>query len=336
MMIFPIHKQGVEWRRKLFAAERDISIFKRIAKLVPEAKQIVIGGEGNNAIPIEVLEELITRFPNTYELNRYAEARVANIIGEYIDPERDFREQYEAYLSKRKSPRSGVPLQAKELLATEIEKFKLVRDTLKAWLKAGDKSEDRWQKQLLAILPLIFPKYVAVIEKVPIEDRYTTKGKLIHRQIDVALVDVNGNIDVIEIKKPEHDILLRKTRYRDNYVPTGTLSGTIMQAEKYLFHLSKGGPASEERITEKYKDLLPPKLEIRTTNPKAMCILGRDRKDNGHDAFDEGQRADLEVIKRKYANMIDVITYDDLLRRLDNILASLMRRKKHGLDDTRR
>lgn len=331
-----IHKQGIEWRRKLFAAERDISIFKRIAKLVPEAKQIVIGGDGDNAIPIEVLEELITRFPNTYELNRYAEARVANIIGEYIDPERDFREQYEAYLSKRKSPRSGVPLQAKELLATEIEKFKLVRDTLKAWLKAGDKSEDQWQKQLLAILPLIFPKYVAVIEKVPIEDRYTTKGKLIHRQIDVALVDVNGNIDVIEIKKPEHDILLRKTRYRDNYVPTGTLSGTIMQAEKYLFHLSKGGPASEERITEKYKDLLPPKLEIRITNPKAMCILGRDRKDNGHDAFDEGQRADLEVIKRKYANMIDVITYDDLLRRLDNILASLKRRKKHGLDDTRR
>jgi hypothetical protein len=331
-----IYKRGVEWRRKLFAAERDISIFKRIAKLVPEAKQIVIGGNDDNAIPIEVFEELITRFPNTYELNRYAEARVANIIGEYIDPERDFREQYEAYLSKRKSPRSSVPLQAKELLATEIEKFKLVRDTLKAWLKAGDKSEDQWQKQLLAILPLIFPKYVAVIEKVPIEDRYTTKGTLIHRQIDVALVDVNGNIDVIEIKKPEHDILLRKTRYRDNYVPAGTLSGTIMQAEKYLFHLSKGGPASEQRITEKYKDLLPPKLDIRITNPKAMCILGRDRKDNGHDAFDEGQRADLEVIKRKYANMIDVITYDDLLRRLDNILASLKRRKKHGLDDTRR
>jgi hypothetical protein len=63
-----------------------------------------------------------------------------------------------------------VPLQAKELLTTEIEKFQLVRDTLKAWLKAGDKSEDEWQKQLLAILPLIFPKYIAVIEKLSIED----------------------------------------------------------------------------------------------------------------------------------------------------------------------
>lgn len=329
-----IATSGVEWRRKLFVAERNISIFKRIAKLIPEATEIVIGGRRDDAIPIEAFEDLIARFPNTYELNRYAEARVTNIIGEYIEPERDFREQYETYLSRRKSRRSDTPLHAKELLTTEIEKFQFVRDTLKVWLKTGDKSEDQWQKALLSILPLIFPKYVAVIEKVPIEDRYTTPGRIHHREIDIALVDVNGNIDVIEIKKPEADILLRKTRYRGNYVPTGTLSGTIMQAEKYLFHLSKGGPMSEEKITKKFRKLLPPNLSIRITNPKAMCILGRDRKNNGHDAFDEGQSADLEVIKRKYANMIDIITYDDLLRRLDNILASLKRRKANGLDET--
>lgn len=327
-----IARRGVEWRRKLFVAERNISIFKRISKLMSEEKNIVIGGKRKNSIPIEVFEELIARFPNTYELNRYAEARVANIIGEYIDPERDFREQYESYLSKRKSRRSDAPLHAKELLATEIEKFQFVRDTLRAWLKAGEKSEDQWQKALLSILPLIFPKYIAVIEKVPVEDRYTTPGKVHHREIDIALVDVNGNIDVIEIKKPEADILLRKTIYRGNYVPTGTLSGSIMQAEKYLFHLSKGGPATEEKITLKFEKLLPPNFKIRITNPKAICILGRDRKENGHPVFNEGQVADLEVIKRKYANMVDIITYDDLLRRLDNILVSLKRRKASGLD----
>lgn len=327
-----IARQGFEWKRRLFAAERNISIFKRIAKLIPDGQTITVGGERDDAIPAPVFEELLKRFPNTYELNRYAEARVANVIGEYIDPERDFREQYESYLSKRKSRRSEAPLRAEELLATEIEKFQLVRNTLAAWLKAGDKSENQWQKQLLAILPLIFPKYIAVIEKVPIEDRYTTPGKVHHRQIDIALVDVNGNIDVIEIKKPEADILLRKTRYRDNYVPTGTLSGTIMQAEKYLFHLAKGGPASEAKLSKKYAPVLPPDLQIRITNPKAMCILGRDKKDDGSNAFSPGQSADLEVIKRKYANMIDIITYDDLLRRLDNILASLKRRKKHGLE----
>lgn len=326
-----IAKSGVDWRRKLFVAERNISIFKRIANLIPSGQKIFIGGDHNDAIPIEIFEELIKRFPNTYELNRYAEARVANIIGEYIQPQRDFHEQYETYLSKRKSVRSDVPLRANDLLETEIEKFELVLNTLKAWLKAADKSEDEWQKQVLAILLLIFPKYVAVLEKMPVDDHYTTPGKTRRRQIDLALVDVNGNIDVIEIKKPVADILLRKTRYRDNYVPTGAMSGTIMQAEKYLFYLSKGGPGSEERLTKKYEALLPPNLKIRITNPKAMLILGRDRKEDGTTAFDPSQLADLEVIKRKYANMVDIITYDDLLRRLQNILASLKRRKADGL-----
>lgn len=53
------------------------------------------------------------------------------------------------------------------------------------------------------------------------------------------MVDANGNIDVIEIKKPFDDILLSRGIYRGNSVPTKELSGTIMQAEKYLFHLSK-------------------------------------------------------------------------------------------------
>jgi hypothetical protein len=329
-----IAKTGVNWRRKLFVAERNISIFKRIAKLIPPGQKIFVGGDHDDAIPIEVFENLIKRFPSTYEVDRYAEARVANIIGEYIQPQRDFRAQYETYLSKRKSARSEAPLRAEELIETEIEKFDLVRKTISAWLKVGDKSEDEWQKQLLAFLLLIFPKYVAVLEKVPIEDRYTTPGATIKRQIDLALVDVNGNIDVIEIKKPVEDILLRKTRYRDNYVPTGDLSGTIMQAEKYLFHLSKGGPASEDKLTTKYAALLPPNLKIRITNPKAMLILGRDRRADGTSALNPGQLADFEVIKRKYANMIDIITYDDLLRRLDNILASLKRRKADGLDAT--
>ncbi len=68
-------------------------------------------------------------------------------------------------------------------------------------------------------------------------------------------------------------------------------------------------------------------MKIRVTNPKAIIILGRDRLPNGAPALSNGQRFDLEVIKRKYANMIDILTYDDLLQRLDNIIASLSRRR---------
>ena len=326
-------KAGLDWERKLFVAERNVSIFLRISKLVGPDKEIVIGGPREDAIPVDVFTEMLRKFPNKGELDRYASARVANIIGEYIDPQRDFRAHYEAYLDRRKSSTmKDEPLRAPELIGSEIEKFVLIRDTIRSWLASGERTEDQWQKMLLGFLQLIFPKYVAVLEKVPVEDRYSKPGKVTMREIDLAMVDVNGNIDVIEIKKPFNDVLLRKTQYRDNFVPTKDLSGTIMQAEKYLLHLGKWGLAGEERLTAKYAAKLPGDLKIRITNPKAMLILGRDRKPDGTSALEPGQLFDLEVIKRKYANMIDIITYDDLLRRLDNIIASLQRRATDGLD----
>jgi hypothetical protein len=55
-------------------------------------------------------------------------------------------------------------------------------------------------------------------------------------------------------------------------------------------------------------------------------LLGRDRWSDGTSALDAGQELDLEIIKRKYANVVDIMTYDDLLRRLGNIIGSLRRR----------
>jgi hypothetical protein len=37
----------------------------------------------------------------------------------------------------------------------------------------------------------------------------------------------------------------------------------------------------------------------------------------------EDQRQDFEVVKRKYKYIIDIITYDDLLRRLEFIIKQL-------------
>jgi hypothetical protein len=115
-------------------------------------------------------------------------------------------------------------------------------------------------------------------------------------------------------------------QFRSVEIQARELAGCIMQAEKYLFHLSKWGLAGEKALTKRYAVELPPRLEIRITNPKAMVILGRDRRPDGTLALDADQALDLEIIKRKYANMMDIMTYDDLLRRLDNIIVSLQRR----------
>ncbi len=92
-----------------------------------------------------------------------------------------------------------------------------------------------------------------------------------------------------------------------------------MQVEKYLFHLSKWGREGEKEILKKRKSELPVDFEIKITNPKAMIILGRDSD------FTNDQQFDFEIIRRKYANIIDIMTYDDLFRRLDNIIAMIHR-----------
>jgi hypothetical protein len=318
---------GIKLERKLFVAERNVSIFRRLAEVIGPGQDIAVGGSQSGSIPVDVFEQLLKKFPNSTELDRYANARVSNIIGEYFDGMRDLRAQYETYLSRRKSVVSAPPFRPEELVQAEIDKFVLIRDTISQWLGSSEgRTEKEWQQMILTFILLIFPKYVAVLENVQIEDHYSILGTTSNRFIDIALVDANGNLDVIEIKRPFDDVLLSKTRYRDNFVPTKDLSGTVMQAEKYLFHLSKWGVAGEAKLTKKYGGQLPPGMSIRITNPKALLILGRDRKPDGSTALDQDQAFDLEVIKRKYMNMMDIITYDDLLRRFDNIIASLRRR----------
>jgi hypothetical protein len=323
--------EDVWLERKLFIAERNVGIFRRIAKVKGDDAPIVVGGELENRIPLEAFRELLARFPNTGELDRYASARVETIIGEFFDSMKSARENYEAYLSRRKSAVSDKPLAQQELLQAEIDKFIYVRDTIVAWLKVADSYSERdWQRMIIKVILLIFPKYVAVLENVEIADFYTTPGRTRRRFIDLCLVDAGGNIDVIEIKKPFDNVVLTKTLYRDNSLPTRELSGSIMQAEKYLFHLSKWGVVGERELTDRHGAELPMAMPIRVTNPKAMIILGRDRLPNGQPALSDRQMFDLEVIKRKYANMMDILTYDDLLRRLNNIIASLSKRKAAG------
>ena len=161
---------------------------------------------------------------------------------------------------------------------------------------------------------LLYPKYVQVLNSIPVYDFYTNPARKIEREIDLALLDTNGNMDIIEIKKPFQSCVLSANKYRDNYVPKKELSGAIIQAEKYIFHLNKWGIEGEKKLNEKYKEQLPDGLWINIVNPKAMLILGRSKD------FDEQQKFDFEIIRRKYANIMDILTYDDLLARLERII----------------
>jgi len=284
-----------------------ISIFRHIAKVV--TGDIKIGIDDEDCINIKTFERLIEKFPTSYELKLYAEKRIAAIIRDEFDKTIDAEKKYEKYMSKKYSKSDVIASDiTKEF---EKEKYNEIYQTLIEMLKNQEiYTEPVWQKQILEILTIIFPKYLYVLTEVPVNDYYNSKK----RRIDFTLIDYNGNIDIIEIKRPSDKSILTDNLYRGNFVPLRELSGTIMQIEKYLFHLTKGGKKSETLVNEHFHSKFTSSLNIKIINPTGIVILGRDK------SLKKNQIADFEIIKRKYKNIIDIITYDDLLLRLQRII----------------
>ncbi len=307
--------------KKTFLATNNISIFNKIDELVSEP--IVIGGDKDNVIPLDEFEVLQKLFPTSTTLQHFAQSRISIIIKNYLHSTTDAEENLEKHFNRQQKSADNLygnknekPLIKVEALRIyELEKYRYIKHSVEAMLKDSDSySEHDWQTIIIEFVLLLFPKYVAVIKEMEIKDYYTNPPKVLSRRVDFGLIDANGNVDIIEIKKPFKDVLLYKRRYRDNYTPKKDLSGTIMQVEKYIFHLNKWGVAGEKKLNEKYHTIIPTDMKIKVINPKAMIIMGRDNE------FRDDQRFDFSIIKKQTTNIIDFMTYDDLLKRLSNII----------------
>ena len=295
---------------KWFTAERRTSILDVIARLRPS--RIVIGGSAPDAIPLVEYQNLIDRFPTSHELKRYVLARVAAVAREYTDAEVDAESLFRRYVGRRLRRKAR---NIKKLFrADEERKYQFLYERLSRMLASEETyTEAAWQAEILQIVLLLNPKYIAAFERVPVKD--FDRGVM--RELDILLVDVSGNVDVIEIKQPFGKCIVTEGVYRDNHIPLRELSGSVMQLEKYIFHLNRWGFAGEAVLTKRFASKLPPGFQIRITNPSGIIIMGRDN------TLSTAQRRDFEVVRRKYKNLVDIITYDDLLRRLAFVLSQL-------------
>jgi len=265
-------------------------------------------------LPYESFEKLIKIFPTTHEVSLYRQAKVTSILKNYFDNIVDKENEYKTYINKK------TPVYKSELRKTfkenDIIKYETLLEKLKYMLSNEIKySENQWQEEIIQIILLLFPKYIAVFAEVRFKDIYNNKT----RRLDYGLIDFMGNLDLIKIKIPFDKSIVSVNPYRDNHIPNRDLSGSIMQIEKYIYYLNKTGIRGEKQLTEKYKKELPENLEIKITNPNGMIIMGRDIN------LTKSQIADFEIIKRKYKNIIDIFTYDDLMRRMEIMLAQLKR-----------
>lgn len=296
-----IHKD-ITINISLFIANSNISIFGFIEKLLKG--DIYVGGQNPHSIPENAFLRLIKEFPTTHEKSLYARARVTTVLRDYFENVPDYNAKFQAYLNKRPSIK-GADLQA-ELKNLEILKFETILAKLELMIASLDSyNEKQWQKEILQIIRLLYPKYIYAFENVPIQRRNKTNLFL-----DILLIDAGGYVDILEIKKPFESSILTHSTYRDNHIPYRELSGTIMQLEKYIYYLNRWGSKGEEHLSESFPQGLPDKFEVKLTNPGGLIIMGRDFN------LSAGQKEDFEVVKRKYKNVIDIITYDELIRRL--------------------
>jgi hypothetical protein len=295
---------------KWFTSEAKVSVLKLLADLKPT--RIVIGGEAPDAIPVSEYVKLVDQFPTQYELKRYVLSRLSVVFRELTDATVDAEAGLRKYVARR------VTAKAQNLIRPfrelEVSKYEFLHEKLTTMLEHADGYDERQrQAQIIDFVRLLYPKYIAAFTSVSIKDTLTGGN----RQLDIMLVDSNGTVDVIEIKKPFQAKIVTETTYRENHVPHRELAGTVTQVEKYLFHLNRWGSAGEDKLTQRYKALLPTGLKIRIVNPCGLVIMGRDK------GLTDQQTADFEMFRRQNKNVLDIITYDDLLRRLDRVLQQL-------------
>jgi hypothetical protein len=295
--------RSLKFRRTTFVAATNIPIFRGFNNYGFD--RLYIGGEHPDALPSEVFAEMLRQFPNTYELKKYARARVSSMIRNYIPIRADYAADFVRYIERKASTKGSQP--RGDFGEYEAGKFSNLIAKIETMLGNTDAyNETEWQNEILQIIQFLYPKYIKAFREAPVWDSLANKD----RSIDFLLVDASGYVDAVEIKKPFAECIVTSNTYRDNHVPMREFSGIIMQLEKYIYHLNRWGQAGEKKLNERYADQLPTEISLKIVNPSGMIIMGRD-----HNLTAE-QRTDFEVIRRKYRHVVEIMTYDDLLRRL--------------------
>lgn len=311
---FYLHEK-ININQKTFLSSRDINILNKVDQHVLE--DVFIGGD-KATIPKQEFYRLIDSFPNTYELNKYAHMRISSIIKDYVTEKRNYINDYEKYMNKKITKKISIEDQRaeEEIFNNEYQKFLYIKEKLKNMLKDEELFSERvWQNEIAKILSLVFSKYCFFIDEVTIN---TDEGS---KRPDFIFIDTQGNIDVVEIKKSHRIPIMSKGKYRDNYTPSKELTGTIMQMEKYLYHLNRTVAISEKKINQKLFDVKKVDMNVSIRNPQGIIILGRLNNLN-----DEELR-DYEILKRQFKHIADIITYDDLINRLDRLLNNFSKNK---------
>lgn len=316
--------KNFNFNKNHFIAWRNISILKKIDDIIDEDFKVISNSNEDEILDLSTstiteleYNNLINNFPKSTELDKYSKFKIAQIVSEFFNVKEDFIGNYEEYIRRKKikfKEINKISTENKILLSNvlskyEQDKYKLILNRLKHLIYNEQTLEGEWQKEIVDILTLIFPKYIDVFSEYEVI-RHSDKRK----RVDFILLDNNNNVDIIEIKKAHGINILNSTKSRGNYPPTKDLSSALMQVEKYLHYINTESHNVITKLQKAIKEREDKDIEINIRSPKGIVILGRTNN------FNKEQLQDYRLIKNAYKNIVDIYSYDELITTLENII----------------
>jgi len=127
---------------------------------------------------------------------------------------------------------------------------------------------------------------------------------------DFSLVSHDSYLDILEIKTPQTSVL-REDSSRSNYYFDTEIAKAIVQTENYIDNVGRHADAIRSFLLDEYS------LAIKAVRPRGIILAGDARK-----FTIQKQRDDFRLLSQGIKN-ISLITYDELLTRLQNYIQVL-------------
>jgi len=132
--------------------------------------------------------------------------------------------------------------------------------------------------------------------------QHNSRKIALYSEADLLMESVDGYLDLIELKRPNHELFKFDTSHKC-YYPHNNLSQVIGQS---LFYLQK---------LNDYKLNIEKEYKVKVIMPRVKIIIGRNNK------FSDEEKDSLRMLNSNL-NSIQIITYDDLVQFGKLILAS--------------
>lgn len=187
---------------------------------------------------------------------------------------------------------------------TQIKTLKEIADELKTEIK-GSRSESWWQSYIHKNILIIQQGYIHAIDKMNISIG-TTKFP------DFSLITHDGFLDILEIKKPQTE-LIKEDKSRSNFYWDSEIARAIIQVENYIENISRHSDTVRSYIKDTFK------IELKVVRPRGIILAGDSSKYSA-----QKQKDDFRLLSQATKN-ITFLTYDELVTRLENYIEVLQR-----------